>query len=68
MATKKQRFAVDGPDDGGYPVIIHGTGCSRPHREVLGMLEVTEAARAKLSEFIEKQKLTGAFRVYQSYG
>jgi len=32
------------------------------------MLEVTEAARAKLSEFVEKQKLTGAFRVYQSYG
>lgn len=32
------------------------------------MLEVTESAREKLSEFIEKQKVTGAFRVYQSYG
>jgi len=32
------------------------------------MLEVTEAAQTKLKEFVEKQKVTGAFRVYQSYG
>jgi hypothetical protein len=32
------------------------------------MLEVKPAALEKLKEFIEKQKLEGSFRVYQSYG
>lgn len=31
-------------------------------------MEVKPAALEKLKEFIEKQKLEGSFRVYQSYG
>ncbi len=32
------------------------------------MLEVTDSAREKLTEFTEKQKVSGSFRVYMSYG
>lgn len=32
------------------------------------MLEVTQTAREKLAEYLKSQKLTGTFRVYQSYG
>jgi hypothetical protein len=32
------------------------------------MLEVTDSAREKLTEFLDKQSLSGSFRVYQSYG
>ena len=32
------------------------------------MLEVTQTAREKLAEYLRSQKLSGTFRVYQSYG
>lgn len=32
------------------------------------MLEVTESAQEKLSEYADKQSVIGTFRVYQSYG
>mgnify|MGYP001312396546 CR=1 FL=1 len=32
------------------------------------MLEVTDAAREKLEEFLTKEDLDSAFRVYMTYG
>ncbi len=59
---------IDDQRDDVYLVYERQSGGSNSVEAGANMLQVKAAALEKLKEFIDKQKLEGSFRVYQSYG
>jgi hypothetical protein len=59
---------IDDQRDDVYLVVESQSGGGNSVEAGVNMLEVKAAALEKLKEFIDKQKLEGSFRVYQSYG